>query len=72
MGRPLGAEAGQLTCMVAGSCTKADILLQHLATDLKGTVIILPRAVPKVSAAAWSSEGCEQMARAILLDELSN
>lgn len=48
MGRPLTAQAGHLTCMGARNCTDADVALQHLATDLRGTVVILPRAVPKV------------------------
>ncbi len=50
MGRPLVAQAGSLTCMGDGSCTDGDVALQYLATDLKGTVVILPRAVPKVGA----------------------
>jgi hypothetical protein len=50
MGRPLVAHAGYLSCMGAGSCTEADLALEHLATDLRGTIVILPRAVPKVDA----------------------
>jgi hypothetical protein len=54
MDRALVAQAGHLTCMGTGRCTNEDLASHHLATDLSGTVLILPRAVPKVSASPGS------------------
>jgi hypothetical protein len=50
MGRPLAAQAANLRCLGTGECTKDELASHHLATDLSGTVVMLPRVASKVGA----------------------